>query len=120
MALDAIKTPGVLNFTIIRGDSFRRELTIKQDGSAIDLTGYTVSSQIRDTAGGNLLETWTSNILAPDTDGKIEILLSTSQTRGLPTNAVWDLQVVLTADPTNNTNTLIQGAIKVVDDVTVL
>lgn len=119
MPLSAIKSPSRKDWEIVRGDSFARTLTLKSDGSLIDLTGYTAKSEVRVRAGDpNLLVAFSASVLAPSTDGQIQIRLTSSQTRSLPCECAWDLEVQLLSDPENNTFTLITGLIKVIDDVT--
>ena len=40
---------GTYNFTIEQGTTFNRVLTLQENGSAMNLTGYSVASQIRST-----------------------------------------------------------------------
>lgn len=118
MSLKALKAPGVKDFEIVRGDSFTRTLRITVGGVAEDLTGFTAAAHIRSYDQGPLLTTFAVVVEVPETDGKITITLTTTQTRTLPCDCVWDLQVVLTSDPPNNTHTIIKGKLKVPGDQT--
>ena len=40
---------GTYNFTIEQGTTFSRVLTLQENGSAMNLTGYSVASQMRST-----------------------------------------------------------------------
>lgn len=41
------RTPGRLDYTVTRGDSFADSFTFSQSGSALNLTGYTFRAQVR-------------------------------------------------------------------------
>lgn len=116
MALTAIAEPLWLNLKVKKGDSFQRVFSISQNSTAVDLTGYEVSSQIRDLKGKTL-----ANFTAAVTDavnGEVTISLTTNQTRRVNNKASWDLQLVLTSDPLNNTHTLVEGDVIVTNDRT--
>lgn len=118
MSLASIKSPGRKDWEYVRNDSFQRTFTVKQGGQPFDFTGWSVAAQIRERPDADILESFAAIVVAPATDGKLQISLTTAQTGNLPPNARWDLQVSLDADPTNNTHTLLVGFIKVKGDIT--
>jgi hypothetical protein len=118
MSLASIKKPGRKDWEYVRGDSFQRTFTVKQGGQPFDFTGWSVAAQIRERPNADILESFTATVVAPATDGRLRIQLTTDQTRSLPANARWDLQVSLDADPDNNTHTLLEGFVCVKGDIT--
>ena len=118
MALSAFKKPGYRDFTIRRGDSWRRVPTLKQGGVAIDLTGYSVSGTLRRRADDRVVDTFTASVVDPPTNGQIEIKLTVAQTRELPGQCVYDVQLILDSDPPSNTHTILEGKIIVPQEVT--
>lgn len=114
MPLSALSEPARLDLKIVTGDSFSRTLRFLSDGAPVDLTGYTGRAQVRDRPAGKLLATFTVTIPTP-TNGEVIIALDTTATRGLAAG-VWDLE--LDAGPTA-THTVVQGAVKVLADITV-
>lgn len=119
MSLASIKKPGRKDYQFVRGDSFQRTLTVKVGGSAFDLTDWDADADIYDSfpidAKSDPIASFTTEILAPATDGKIQIVLTTTQTAALPGKAGWRLRVMLTADPTSNTHTLLEGVLSECD-----
>lgn len=117
MPLDALSRPAAYNLTIVAGDSFSRSVTLKeQDGTPIDLTGYSALAQVRASASSDtVLATFTTAIDAPN--GAVTLSLDTTQTRALGSGAVWDLQLSLDASPTTATHTVIGGQVTVLPDV---
>lgn len=116
MPLSSIAKPGRKDWTYVRGDSFERTFTVKVGGTAFDFTGWSVIAQIRERPDADILESFVA-IVSDATNGKIQINLTTTQTRALPANARWDLQVSEDADPTNATHTLLEGLVKVKGDI---
>ena len=117
MALIDLQEPTQLNLRVIKGDSFSRTLTITNNGTAIDLTGYTATAQAR-TKGKRVIADFIVSIPTP-TSGEIELSLPTTATRSLTSGGIWDLQLVLDADPENNTHTIVRGTIELIPDVTI-
>lgn len=114
----SIKEPGRKDWAYVRGDSFMRTFVIKQGGAACDLTGYEVKAQIRERPDTDVLADFTAVVVAPATDGRVRISLTTTQTAVLPPESKWDLQIVLTAAPTTNTHTMLAGKVTVCPDIT--
>ena len=116
MPLSNLGQPKALNLTIVRGDSFSRPITMTENGSPVSLVGYEARGQIRDKVNGSVK----ANFVFDYTDlvnGMFTMKLDTAATRGLPANGVWDLEIFLTADPLNNTHTIMRGDTVTIDDV---
>ena len=89
-------TPGRLSLSLYRGDTYRWQFKLWLDTARtqpVDLTGATVSSQIRDKPGGNLIATLVCTITLPNI---VDAVLSASASSALPSSGSWDMQVVLT------------------------
>jgi hypothetical protein len=108
----------VNNLVVNSGSDFSQSFTLENSdsNSAYDLTGYTVSSQIRKWAGSTTATNFTSTIESPPTDGKILVELTHTQTLALkPGRYVYD--VVIT-DSVGTKNKVIEGMVLVREGVT--
>lgn len=75
--------------TIWRGSSWSRRLTITDsNGAAVDLADYSAWSQLRESPGGALLATLTTEIV-PAITGAIDVTLSSTITEALPNGWAW-------------------------------
>ena len=76
---------GNYNITIEQGATFELVITVKQsNGSPMDLTGYTGSSQIRKTPlSATVVKAFTVTFLDPRTDGKVKLSLTDAETSAL-------------------------------------
>ena len=101
------------NFSVTQGSEVNVRLTITNDGSAVNLSGYNVRGKVKgkysDT--GALIDldptivTGTNGSLYPS--GYVDIYLSGSQTAGLPvTEAVYDLERYVTGTLGNETSVI--------------
>jgi hypothetical protein len=94
-----------LPLVIKRGDTFRKVLTFNtvtavggvETSTPLNLTGWTVAAQVRATKdSATVLATFTATIVAPATDGKVQLLIAAATTALLtPSGArppYWDLQ----------------------------
>ena len=95
-----------------RGDTLTEQFTFTgDDGTALDLTGYTFTSQVRRTADGALVASFTVS-----RDGNVVTrTLSSTTTAGLDGTYVQDLQW---SDPSGRVRTLLSGEVEFVEDVT--
>ena len=107
----------VNNIVINAGANFAQTFNLESSdsNSALDLTGYTVSAQMRKYAGSSTGTNFTSNIIPPETLGKITISLSSSQTSNLkPGRYVYDIVIDLGGEKTR----VIEGMVLVREGVT--
>lgn len=109
------------NITILKGNDVRLEISFKQaDGTPLDLTGYTVKSQIRDKASqdGNLIAEFTDAFFDSDpTTGTIVLTLSDTETAAIvQQSGYYD---VLLVDAADDARTYLKGAVKFLPTVTV-
>lgn len=112
MSLAAITEPGALDWCLQREASFAQTITLTQDGSAIDLTGYSVTAPIVD-ARGESLGAFTAAVVAPATAGQVSLALPVTSVADLPVRSRWYLKLSLIADPDNNTHIVLKGAVVV-------
>ena len=87
--------PAEYTLYIRRGSTLNKQLTLTDAaGNAIDLTNYTVKSQIRDRTGGYLRTDITTTINSPGTLGQIVLSLTAGQTQALTLKpAVYDVRL---------------------------
>ena len=107
----------VNNLVINSGTDFSQTFTLESNDndSALDLTGYTVSAQMRKYSGSSTSTTFTSSISSPGTLGKIVISLTSSQTVDLkPGRYVYDVVITINSVKTR----VIEGMVLVREGVT--
>lgn len=104
--------------THVRGDTFARTYTMTYtEGGAVDLTGWTVTSQLRATPDGDVLQTFTVTVADPPDSGIFTLALTGVQAAALPLGTVvFDVQLV--NGSTGEVWTPISGKLTVVADVT--
>lgn len=120
--------PGALDLTIYRGDSYEWQIILLDpQGNRVDVTGWGFHAEVRDRVDGRLVagflvkQAVTTGGDNPDVPAGTPILgtvwmrLPSDQSRMVPDQAVWDLQVV---DDTGWVRTLLRGTITVTYDVT--
>jgi len=106
------------NMSIDQGETYIRTITWKQNGSLVDLTGYTARMKVKDTYGGTTYLTLTdaSGITLGGTAGTIVIKITDAQTSGLVAqDYVYDLELV---SGSGDVSKLIKGVITVNPEVT--
>lgn len=108
--------PANFNLSIYRGDTERWQFKLWTDSKRTqpaDLTGVTVSAMIRDKASaGTYSLPLTCTATLPNI---IDMVLTADQSRGLPVNGVWDLQLIY---PSGDIKTVLKGAATLTQDVT--
>lgn len=109
------RTPGSLDYTVTRGDSFAESFTFNQSGAALNLTGYTIIAQLRaerDSASPLLVSFTVGGTLA---SGVVSITASSASMTLDPGRYWWELQW-----STGSTiRTVLSGAFVVQPDVAV-
>jgi hypothetical protein len=91
--------PGKHNFTIWRGATFRKQLTIKSNGVVWNLTGWTGNLIIRDKPNGTAIftsmTTENGGMVLGGTTGTVDLIIPASETATFAWNAgVYDLILV--------------------------
>lgn len=105
--------PTQVDLELYRGDAWALPVTITTGGVALNLTGYTLTAQVRASESASTSTSITVTVTNAAT-GQVRLSLTAAQTRDLPASGVWDLQWATSGDPT----TLLAGRVTVSGDVT--
>lgn len=110
----ALNYAQIYDLTLYQGDSFQVEFDFP-----FDVTGYTISSQIRTYPNApSLYATFTVTVLsASSTLSRVKLSLTAQQTAYLPVRGFWDLQSVSNSDPTYE-QTYVRGQVFTIQQVT--
>jgi len=110
---------GKYDITIEQGATFTLSMTVKKNGSPVDLTGYTARMQARPHAGSSAVYLDLSSvnkITLGGPAGTIVISLTAAETAALPTGTfVYDLELI---SPLGVTTRLLAGRVVVSAEVT--
>lgn len=107
--------PGRLPLILYKGDTGRWQFRLWLDlamTAAADLTGVTVTAQIRDRPGGNLITAMDCTVTLPNI---VNAVLTSANSALLPSTAAWDLQLLYAS---GDVFTALAGQVNVVSDVT--
>ena len=110
--------PGTYNFTLYQGADWDRTFTVTQGGSALNLSGYSASMQIREAADSTAyLLSLTSGlgITLGGTAGTVAVAITSAQSSAISAGSyAYDLELLSGSQVTR----LIQGAVNVSGNVT--
>ena len=110
--------PGTYNFNLYQGADWDRTFTITQSGTALNLTGYTASMQIREAADSTaylLSLTSGSGITLGGTAGTVAVAITSAQSSAIAAGSyAYDLELLSGSQVTR----LLQGAVNVSGNVT--
>ena len=107
-----------LNLTIYRGETFNYVIALKDAaGTAIDLTGCTLSAQCRDKSTNAIVFTFVSFLDSPATDGKFILNITAASSLALtPTNNLYyDVKITF---PSGEIVRWVKGDLTILDTVT--
>lgn len=107
---------GTYNFTVEQGATFTRVLTLQENSSAMNLTGYSSASQMRlshDT--GTVAGTFTCTI-SNATGGEITMTMTAAVTRAIE-EGIYVYDVEMTSS-TGTVTRVLQGRVTVTAEVT--
>jgi len=107
---------GTYNFTIEQGTTFSRVLTLQENGSAMNLTGYSVASQMRSTHDSSTVVATFSGSVTNASSGQITLSLTNSQTSAIE-EAIYVYDVEITSGAGAVTR-ILQGTVTVTPEVT--
>ena len=107
---------GTYNFILEQGATFNRILTVQEDGSAMNLTGYSAASKFRLThASSTVVGTFTCTI-SDAANGKITMAMTNSTSAAIEEGIyVYDLEITSGAGTVTR---LLQGTVTVNPEVT--
>jgi hypothetical protein len=109
-----MSTPGKLALALYRGDTNRWRFVLWQDKEKtipVDLTGVTVSAEIRNIPGGSDVTVAGILVSPPNT---IDMTFDIPDSRTVIARGVWDLQLTM---PDGNIHTLLAGPVTTTPDV---
>ena len=107
--------PAKLNYKITRGDDFADQVTIKENGVAVDVSARTYTAQVRSTKDSTTVVATMSIDMASAATGVVGYSVADTVTDDLSGQYVWDFQQVSAAGVTR---TLMGGTFFVDPDVT--
>ena len=85
---------GTYNFILEQGATFNRQLTVKDDGSAMNLTGYSVASKMRSTHDSSTVVGTFTCTISNATGGIITMSMTNSVTGAIEEGIyVYDLEM---------------------------
>ena len=114
-------TAGKYDFTLEQGATFNKQLVWKENGTPLDLSGYTARMQVKKTPKSttNILDLTTSNggIVIDGANGKVTLIVSATDSAALKAGSyVYDLELEETA--TSDVTRLLQGCFEINAEVT--
>ena len=109
---------GTYNFTLEQGTTFIRALSLQENGTAMNLTGYSVASQMRSTHDSSaVVGTFTCSV-ANASGGTISMLMSSSTSGNIEEGIyVYDVEITNTGG-TGSIKRILQGKVTVTPEVT--
>ena len=107
---------GTYNFVLDQGATFTRQLTVKDDGSAMNLTGYSVASKMRSTHDSSTVVGTFTCTISNATGGVITMSMNNSTTAAIEEGIyVYDLEMT---SGSGRVTRLMEGRITVNPEVT--
>lgn len=109
--------PVKINLVVNQRSSFVAGFVVTdQDDAAIDLSDYTIEAKLKKDFTSPTTVSFATTTIAPATDGKLEISLTSEQTAPLSGNFVYDVAITKTA--TSFKTRIAEGNIRVDPGVT--
>jgi len=107
---------GTYNFTIEQGTTFNRVLTLQENGSAMNLSGYSVASQIRSTHDSSSVVGTISCTVSNASGGELTLTMTNSTTSAIEEGIyVYDIEITSAA---GSVTRILQGNVTVSPEVT--
>ena len=107
---------GTYNFILEQGATFNRQLTVKDDGSVMDLTGYSVASKMRSTHDSSTVVGTFTCTISNASGGIITMSMPASTTAAIE-EAIYVYDIEITS-PSSVVTRLMQGTVTVNPEVT--
>ena len=106
------------DLVIDQGSTFAIDLTIKESGSAKNLTGYAARAQMRSTKTASAVAaSFTCTVLSPVTDGKVKMELPATTSSAMSAGVYfYDLEIHTSGDAI--VKRLMEGRINLTQEVT--
>jgi hypothetical protein len=107
---------GTYNFTVEQGATFTRVLTLKENDSAMNLTGYSAASQMRSTADTSTVAGTFTATVSNAGAGQITLSMTATQTGNIEEGIyVYDTEITSGAGAITR---ILQGKVTVTANVT--
>ena len=108
---------GTYNFTLEQGSTFSRQITVQENGTALNLTGYTARMQMRSTHDSSTIAlTYTSTIASPASNGIVNLSATATQSAAIEEGIyVYDLEIESSGGVETR---LMEGKVTVTPEVT--
>ena len=108
---------GTYNFTLEQGSTFSRQITVQENSSALNLTGYTARMQMRSTHDSSSIAlTFTTTIASPASNGIINLTATASNSAAVEEGMyVYDLEIESSA---GNVTRILEVQVTVTPEVT--
>ena len=107
---------GTYNFTLEQGANFNRALTLKENDSVMNLTGYSAASQMRSTHDSSTVVATFTCVVSNASAGQITMAQTASQTGAIEEGIyVYDTEITNSA---GNVTRILQGRVTVTPQVT--
>ena len=108
---------GTYNFTLEQGSTFSRQITVQENGTALNLTGYTARMQMRSTHDSSTIAlTYTTTIASPASNGIVNLSATATQSAAIEEGIyVYDLEIESSGGVVTR---LMEGKVTVTPEVT--
>ena len=107
---------GTYNFTIEQGATFTRLLTLKENASVMNLTGYSAASQMRQSHDTSTVAGTISSSISNASGGQITLSMTASSTGAIEEGIyVYDIEITAASGAVTR---ILQGRITVTPQVT--
>ena len=107
---------GTYNFIMEQGATFTRQLTVKESGSALNLSGYSVASLMRSTHDSSTVVGTFTCTISNASSGEITMSMTSSTSSAIEEGIyVYDLEIT---SGTGTVTRLLQGEVTVNPEVT--
>ena len=107
---------GTYNFTFEQGATFSRQLTVQDNGSAMDLTNYSARMQLRSSVESTTIALTVTCAITNATSGILTVSNTATQTMGVDAGIyVYDLEIESSAGVVTR---LMQGTATITANVT--
>ena len=107
---------GTYNFIMEQGATFTRQLTVKESGSALNLTGYSVASLMRSTHDSSTVVGTFTCTISNASGGIISMAMTPAVTGAIEEGMyVYDLEI---RSASGTVSRLIEGTVTVTPEVT--
>ena len=107
---------GTYNFVLDQGATFTRQLTVKDDGTVMNLTGYSVASKMRSTHDSSTVVGTFTCTISDASAGQITMQMTNSTTAAIEEGIyVYDLEITASSGTVTR---IMEGNITVNPEVT--